>query len=55
MDISLNIEVLTITFSTGNIKNHMRGTVSHIFYLRLDFYFTAKNGSLFVNFLNIIV
>ena len=44
IDISLNIEVSTIKFSTGIDKNNMQGTMSQIIYLGLDFYFMAKNG-----------
>ena len=44
MNISLNIKVSTLTFSTGIDKDHMQGIVSQIFYLGLGFYFIAKNG-----------
>ena len=51
MDISLNIEVSTIKFSTGVDKNHMQGTVSQILYLGLGFYFMAKKRVTFCYFL----
>ena len=44
MDISLNIEVSTITFPTGFDKNHTLETVSQVFDLGLGFYFMSKNG-----------
>ena len=44
MDISLNIKVSTIQFSTGIDKNHMQGNMSQIFYLGLGLYFIAKKG-----------
>ena len=44
MDISANIRVTEIKFSTEINNIHTQGTVSQIFYLGLSFYFMSKNG-----------
>ena len=41
-------------FRLHSFHTHLEETVSHIFYLGLSFYFMAKIGKHFINFVNII-
>ena len=51
MDISFTIYVIDLRFSVYNLKVLLEGSVSQIFYLGPSFHFMAKNGLLFVFFM----
>ena len=51
MDISVTIYLIDLRFSVYILKVLLEGSMSQIFYLGPSFHFMAKNGQLFVFFM----